>query len=269
MSLIHQALKKLDDSRGPYPAEASPLAAATGRAAVRISKTFALAALFIALAITAALASRFYTARTEQVATTAAPPAPVPRAVGPAVAPAAVVAAKPSERERPLEARGALNEGLALYGEGMYREAAALFKRAAEAAPANAVYRNNLALALMRSGDTAGAEASFREALRLIPAYPEALNNYGTLLAALGHADRALTLFEKAAGLDPAYPDPHLNAAVILDSAGRGREALASYDRFLALGGDEAAKALVRRKAAELRSRIALEGGLAGLNNLP
>lgn len=269
MSLIHQALKKLDDTRDLRPPRETHLSTGTGKAPFLVGKPIALAALFLMLAIAALAAIRLYTARPD--ASAAARSARAPAAVADALP--AEAAKTPSVEEQPSERAPDTGEfvrdGLALYKKGRYGDAAVRFEKAAKAAPANAVYRNNLALALMRSGRPVRAEAAFKEALRLRPLYPEALNNYGALMAADGKPDRAVALFAKAAMANPAYPDPYLNAAVTLDRAGRSLEAIARYNRFLALSGDEEAKAAVRKKVASLRSRIAVEGAHGAANTLP
>jgi cytochrome c-type biogenesis protein CcmH/NrfG len=63
-----------------------------------------------------------------------------------------------------------------------HREAAALFQRALDAAPADARAWFNLGNSQLEDGDPDAAVRSFREAVRVRPAYPTVWRNLGLIL---------------------------------------------------------------------------------------
>ncbi|HJX26357.1 MAG TPA: tetratricopeptide repeat protein, partial [Thermoanaerobaculia bacterium] len=94
-----------------------------------------------------------------------------------------------------------------------------LFRRAVQAAPQSAAYRNNLGWALYLAGDLEGAGRELNETLRLDPRRAIAYANLGEVHAARG------------------------------DTA----SAIAGYERFLELNNDARRERIAREKLRRLR----------------
>jgi superkiller protein 3 len=124
----------------------------------------------------------------------------------------AALAAVDADPESP-EAWNAL--GNALANRGAYRDAIAVFQRAADLAPDEEIYISNKGAALLKAGETKKALAAFKKALRLEPFNAIAYYNLGVAHDKLGHYDKALAAYEDAFELDPALADPEQNPAVV------------------------------------------------------
>lgn len=246
MSLIHQALKKLDGTRGGYSTEtlqhgpARPLGRST---AARLLIAAVLVTAAIAVAVFSSYAYRTYYIN-KGTAANAGPNVP---AAGPAPAGDAVQSTAELNRQ-----------GMYLYHIGSYTESAREFNSALATAPDDPVLHNNLALAYMREGSRTKAETHFKKALELKPDYPEALNNHAMLLATEGRNIKALKLLERAVNLAPGYSDAVLNTAALLEGMERRTEAVRYYERYLAIGDKTAEAVAIRKKIALLRAAIIL-----------
>lgn len=278
MSIIHQALKKLETGRsGPGAAGvALPRGHAKGKArgrrpSARVTVLFVLSILIGGASLLQSYGGlNLLRPKAPPVREKAAPPAAVSRPVAEAPEALAVKAA-PSAQARPTEAAPAgpasHNErGLRLFHEKLYAEAAASFRSAVESAAsdgARAVYLNNLALSEIEIGDAKAADGHLYEALKLRPGYPEALNNVGKLLYRKGQMKSAEQLFRKAVKADSGLAEAHLNLAVLLERRGRLKEAAAEYERYVTTapaGTDPAKIREIRARVIHLNSRL-LGGG--------
>lgn len=88
-------------------------------------------------------------------------------------------------------------EGEALFARGDQRAAAARFRRAVEASPNSAHFRNNYGWALLQSGDVAGAERELTETIRLDPRRAIAYANLGEVRLAQGDRTAAAAAYER------------------------------------------------------------------------
>jgi FkbM family methyltransferase len=89
------------------------------------------------------------------------------------------------------------SEGVRLYGEGRFEEAAQMLESGFREEPTSEL-ANDWGAAELASGRTASAERSFTEALRLDPGNADAAANLGALLAGRGLAKEAVPFLELA-----------------------------------------------------------------------
>jgi hypothetical protein len=136
--------------------------------------------------------------------------------IGPLAAPAPPVT---SNRDR---VAALMRTGVGAAESGDMQEAAAVFRKAAEIDPANALAWSSLGVVLVRAGDEAAGIEAFRRALRAAPGHPET----------------------------------HRNLAVVLDRQGRGAEAARHYRAFLATGpADSPDRPMIVARLEELAAR--------------
>lgn len=242
MSLIHQALKKLEGER----AHGEPKAEYGFRTGARPLNKAALA-IPIAIGIAAAF---YFAAPSNKKEAPLLPKTTDAR-------PQAAVQAKPSALE--------LNQkGLIVFAQGGYDEAAAIFREASAIEPGAAHLYNNMGLAMMRRSDLAGAEAAFRKALELKAGYPEAMNNLAVLLMGRGDLKKARPLLEDAIKSDPGHADAVFNLAVLLERIGDLEGAVSRYESFINKGGDAETVLQVKKKVMALRSSLILKNARGG-----
>lgn len=237
MSLIHQALKKIEFRRPGYSGvDLRRPAGGVQRTEIRVLAG-GLLVMLIGLAILAAYTYRLFDLRTEPIeaeldalkSSVSAPPV------------------------RPGELASDHNQkGIGLFEEGRLNEARAEFEAALTFDPENAVNLNNAGLAAFAMGDLETAEGYFRAALALRPDYPEAFNNYGGVFEARGDLKKALEHYSQAVRSSPSYADAQLNMAIACEKMGDYREALEHYEAYLGLTGPGAGE--VRKKAARIKS---------------
>lgn len=91
---------------------------------------------------------------------------------------------------------------------------------------------------LEAAADAAGAEAAYRETLALAPKHADSYVNLGALLCEGGRGKEAVQLLDQGVRGCPSSPLIHFNRAMALEDLGRIREALASYERCLELDPD-------------------------------
>ncbi|MBI5561496.1 MAG: tetratricopeptide repeat protein [Deltaproteobacteria bacterium] len=239
MSLIHDALKKVEQGRRPGGAKAGvPDAAAyqsRGGRARRLVVVLSGVGAIVASVITAAYVFN----------------SPIEDA-------RPILVKKTAENAVATPDRNA--KGVSLYREGRFGDALAEFNSALAQNPGDGAAHNNAGLAAMSLGDTKDAESHFKEAIRLRPEYPEALNNYGALLDGMGRSDMAVELFARALTAEPAYEDAELNLAIALDRLGKRGEAASHYERFLQTGRDAGRGAEVRSRLTRLRADGLVKG---------
>lgn len=250
MSLIHQALKKLEGMKGGY---GTPQEYRLGRQTEwprgyrRLVLPGLTAALLIILGIT------LYPYRDMLLNKEAS----VQVQKNPAVKKPDLTAPLPEIQPVRLDNN---KKGVDLYRSGRFEEAASLFKAALKGEPQNPVFYNNLGMAYMALEKESDAKEAFKKALSFKPDYPEALNNYGAVLAKTGDHREALERYRKALALNPKYPEANLNTAISLEMLGRWKEAIAQYERFLESGGLQALNDEVKRKVLRLRSGLIAQG---------
>jgi tetratricopeptide (TPR) repeat protein len=253
MSLIHQALKKLEDVKHGH-ASSIGYTSVTGR---RTRGLKVLLPVFLVFILTG-IAVFVYHPGLVMPGHTAKGPVSAPAPARDLNARAAAFTSK-----GPVDTMAAALEhnkrGVSLYKSGEIREAAVEFRAAIDNDPERSDFYNNLGLAYAVLDDPDQAEKHFKEALKKRPGFPAALNNYGAFLAEGGELARALNLLNKAIALDPEFRDPHLNLAVSLERIGRLSEAIVHYERYLEL----LSPGTPYEDTVEIRRRVrALRGGL-------
>lgn len=235
MSLIHQALKKLEtQARGGAPAEftlRTPSANHFKKALV-----FALPAAIIASALA------FYSLRFPALLQKTRP---AHQSVSTVKAPVAPVT---------LTAESRNSKGISLYNSGLFDEALKEFSAAATLKPEDARIYNNLALTWLVLDNPVEAEKNLKKTLSISPAYPEALNNYGGLLEKKGDHKKAERYFREAIKAEPLYIDARFNLAASQEKRGDYKGAMANYEEFLRLAPVDPAHGEIRNRINRLRS---------------
>ncbi|MEE9613788.1 MAG: tetratricopeptide repeat protein [Thermodesulfobacteriota bacterium] len=249
MSLIHQALKKLEAAphdvrhRESLPGAGKP--SSNRRGLLLAAVLMAVLVPVVALKLMGSLGG-VSEVDVERQGTGGLPAAAVP-------APAATTPG-PAGKDHNAE-------GVHFFKLGNYKEAAEEFKAGISLRPEDPTLHNNLALAYLKLGDATGAEGSLGKAMELRADYPQALNNYGSVLESRGKTAKALKLFAEAARLDPSYAEPHLNTAIALEKRGRLSEAVSHYEKYVVLGGpDKLLLKEVRTKVKRLRALLISRG---------
>jgi protein O-GlcNAc transferase len=180
----------------------------------------------------------------------------------------------------PAPADQLLQQALAAHRRGALAEAAPLYRRVLEAAPANNVACTNLAAIATAAGDFDEAETMFRRAVALTPASAEAHYNLGFILQEQDKLDAAIEAYRRALALRPDMPQPYTNLGVALQHQGKLDEAVAAFrqaiagnpkhaDAYFNLGVVLRAQGHVEEAAAAYQRVIALDPShAAACNNL-
>ncbi len=239
MSLLHEALKKLESPRDDYTAPGPSLPKFK---TWRKKAVLPLLAAAIASIVMGAYYSRSIKGRgvEEGQKTTA-------------LAPKEAVAMKETTKEYN-------DSGVRHYRLLQFSEAMEDFRKGLSIEPSDSALYNNLGLALMGEGREDEAREAFIRALELKPDYPEALNNYGALLDKGGEHARAVEMLKKAIGLSPGYAHAHLNLAIALERMEKYDEAVSHYERYLKHSPDRSLENEIKKKAARL-SLLSLRNG--------
>ncbi len=260
VSIIHEALKKIEGGRSGY------ISAQAGRPVALKRPARSMTVILAVLTLFAAVSATIYTVWREKapsVQATAQNPVLV-QAVEPGLSPDDVA----SEPVASAVQAGAQNQAwtdtkaVELFKLGRYHEAVAEFAEGVRRAPENIVYLNNLALAFFKADKIAEAEEAYKKALAINPDYAEALNNYGGLLAARGDLSGAIKKYRAAYALKPDYRDAYLNSAIAHELSGDLKTAVQDYERFLGLSDgakDAETIAAVGKKLLSLRSALIIE----------
>jgi Flp pilus assembly protein TadD/TolB-like protein len=121
------------------------------------------------------------------------------------------------------------------YGLGRYRDAAAMFRRAADTAPDSYRAFNNLGGAELARCDYPAAIEAFHEALKLDPNDPSALSNLGMAQLWTGHATEAAATLERASHSLPGSFMIWGNLGDAYGKAGAGARAAEAYRKSIEL----------------------------------
>jgi hypothetical protein len=100
-------------------------------------------------------------------------------------------------------------------GEGRLAQALDAYRRAAQAAPADADMQNALGLALARHAQFGPAVTALRRAVALAPERPQLLNNLGYALLLDGRAEEARAMFRLTLAVEPEHTVAASNLAHI------------------------------------------------------
>lgn len=126
------------------------------------------------------------------------------------------------------------NLGVALYGQGRYKEALEAYQSALQVRPAGDIYKN-IGLLLDKTGKPEEALTQYEQAVELDPKSAELQHCLATALTALGRKDQALEHHQEAARLKPenAVYQNDLGAALV--AADKKADALAHYQEAVRL----------------------------------
>ncbi|MEJ2006542.1 MAG: tetratricopeptide repeat protein [Acidobacteriota bacterium] len=136
------------------------------------------------------------------------------------------------------------DQGTALYNQGQFKQAAAMFQQALPLAKTK-----NIPIVLSRMADSYAkakeydqAVATYQKALAATPADPADLhNNLGSVYASMGKFSEAQAEFEKAAQLDPTKASTYyFNIGAIMYNAGKMDEALAAFKKVISIDPNNA-----------------------------
>jgi peptidoglycan/xylan/chitin deacetylase (PgdA/CDA1 family)/uncharacterized caspase-like protein len=122
----------------------------------------------------------------------------------PAAGAAATAAASPAPLAPPVDAPAALNdEGMRLYKEKRYTEAAAKFVEASKAKPASALFANNAGFAYFRMGQYQEAAKWFQQAISVDPKRAIAYLNLGDTYQEMHRISEAKSAYQEFLALAP------------------------------------------------------------------
>ena len=161
--------------------------------------------------------------------------------------------------------------------QGRVGEAAALFTRAATAAPRDSFFAFNQGLALSRLGQTAEAETALRAAVKRNPDFTEALFELGALLHRTGRLEEAEKNFRQLLRGMPSHTHAKLALGAVLVDARRPAEAEAPLRRALTETAEPRLKAQIylqlgqalRRQRKDAEALEACDNALAHDPTLP
>lgn len=258
VSIIHEALKKIEGARHGYSSVRAGRAVSAARPQRKM--TVALAALTLFAVVSATI----YTVWPEKKTSGPAQVTGLGEAERPGPAPQADASepAAPAVMTEPQTLAWSDAKGIELFNLGRYSEAVAEFAEGVRREPENSVGLNNLGLAYFHSGKTSEAEDAYKKALAVNPAYPEALNNYGALFASRADYGRAIKQYGSAIALRPDYAEAYLNRAIASELSGDLKTAVGDYERFLEIADaakDAGVITEVRKKLLTLRTALIIE----------
>jgi len=107
-----------------------------------------------------------------------------------------------------------------------WSDSVALFRRAIDVVPDNALAHNNLGMALVERNEMAEALEHFEKAVAIAPWDTDARSNQGNALRALGRPAEAAAAYEKALAQAPSDASIHYNLATALVDLAQGDEAI-------------------------------------------
>ena len=113
-----------------------------------------------------------------------------------------------------------VTEGLQLQVGGDLAGAAARYRKAVEADPANVLAHYNLGLVDQLGGHPQDATREYERTVELDPAYVPALFNLGVLASASGDKDAALGFYRKAVQINPGFAGAQFNLGLLLLETG-------------------------------------------------
>ena len=110
-----------------------------------------------------------------------------------------------------------------------------------QAAPNEAIKRNNFGMELLKQGRLDQAVAEFRRAVEADPSYAAAHLNLGYAYSKLDKLDEAIAAYTKGLALDPKDLLGQNNLGVLYDRQGRYDEAIAAFEAALGIDPSNAA----------------------------
>ncbi len=242
MSIIHDALKKVDVAGFGPRASSSGLFAQTQEGENGVTPAFVL---LLGVFLIASL-SWAYLQRGEL------PPSTGRSSEG---AQTSVIGESGAKPRAAAALGGHLKNGIGLYKAGRLDDALAQLKLALEETPDNPVVHNNIGAVHAAKNEFAAAEQFFIKATAS-PVYAEAFNNRGAVVIKLGRTEEAIGHFKTALGINPGYADAHLNMAVAYERVGDAENAINHYRSYLDLSADAENKSKAAEKITALMGEI-------------
>lgn len=139
------------------------------------------------------------------------------------------------------------SEGVALYKQGAYQQAAGKFQEAIAKRPDLGDGYYNLAAAMHQSGvrfnrpdDLKQAEVLYNQALERSPDHAECYRGLAVLLKETGRPDASYRLLNNWAVASPTNPNPHVEMARLLEEGQRTEEAEAQLVQALTVEPNDA-----------------------------
>ncbi len=133
-------------------------------------------------------------------------------------------------------------EGVRLYQQGAYQQAAGKFQQAIAHTPTQSDGYYNLAAALHRSGvqqnrpeDLRQAEVVYNQCLERNPNHAECYRGLAVLLVDTDRRESAFRLLNNWAAASPASPEPKIELARLLEESGQPQQAKTQLVEALAL----------------------------------
>jgi tetratricopeptide (TPR) repeat protein len=148
---------------------------------------------------------------------------------------------------------------LNLYKAGLLKESLDEHREALKLRPNDPVLLNNIAAVSLSLGNTKEAEGFLSSSLKIDPDYPEALNNMGYLMIKRGRMEEAVRHLKKAASIDPNRAEAHLNMAIAYELMKRNEDATTHYRRFVELSEEGQLKAEATKKLRSLEREAILK----------
>ncbi|MBE9529429.1 MAG: tetratricopeptide repeat protein [Proteobacteria bacterium] len=264
MSLIHQALKKLDNNDGPRKTTAAPKGPVeSGTKRKKVLLVLMLASILF-LAVVYILK---YTGTTGPAESGIALPKTVAQPGRAAEKKTVVQVADKSFSDKSSagtvkavstetnKSAPSAATGVELYKAAKYDKAIEVFIVALTNSPDDPVLNNNIGLAYFSADKRDEAKKHFTAALATEPRYAEAINNYGAVVASEGKSREAIGLYKRAIAIDHDLASAHFNIAVEYERVGKYTEARRAYEEYLKLGKNRDYGKVVKRieelKAAE------------------
>ena len=138
------------------------------------------------------------------------------------------------------QARALFLEGMSLFGQGDYDNAALRLEASLRHLPGRASTLLNLGVTRLRLGQPQAALQALDAALAAQPDMADAWGHRGVALAELSRLDEALAAFDEALARAPGTPAASYHRAVALGVLGRHGDALAAFNAMLQSQPDDA-----------------------------
>ncbi len=140
--------------------------------------------------------------------------------------------------KNPLNYRAHSNLGIALFKEGLQKEAIRRYQRAIEIKPDLAPAHFNLGLASEYNGNLDGAVRHYSEAIRIRPDYRLAHVNLGVVAGRQGRYEEAVRHFSRAIAIRSGYAEVHSNLGMARMHQGKYRAAIRGFRKSIELNAD-------------------------------
>jgi tetratricopeptide (TPR) repeat protein len=128
-----------------------------------------------------------------------------------------------------------LKQATSHHQAGRLSEAEALYLKALQAQPGNAIATHCLGVLAMQRGDAASGAQLMEAAIAARGDIADFHSNLGLCYRRLGRLREAIESHQRSIALDPVNSSRHSNLAVALQEEGRVADALAAFDRALQL----------------------------------